>query len=396
MIFRWLLALILIGVQICVGVSRQAHAQSLLGIDEKIGTIEGWAIGYNKTLNGCLASESFSDATTLWLGIDGRDNTYFLALTNPNWRSIEPGKQYLLRFSALGGGRWQGKFVGVARENEKGIVSGGLKEKFVGEIVGSSGVAVSLGDKVVARLSLQGSGAAMSSIVQCQNERGDGPPNGSPNSKSASTGTGFFITDSGHILTNAHVVRSCATVGVQQPGGVVHSARVIATDRQNDLSVLITDMKPPAVAAIRTDVRLGENIAVFGFPLSDRLSTTGNFTVGYVSALAGYNDNSANIQISAPIQPGNSGGPVFDHHGNVVAVIFATATTAIMANTSDEKPSVMPQNINFAIKSTIALAFLNSNGVKPDAPVVDNKSPLDSAELADFAKARTVKIACKH
>ena len=82
-------------------------------------------------------------------------------------------------------------------------------------------------------------------------------------------------------------------------------------------------------------------------------------------------------------------------HGNVVAVIFATATTA-MTTTSDEKPSVMPQNINFAIKSAIALAFLNSNGVTPDAPVVDTNKRLDSAELADFAKARTVKIACTH
>ena len=176
MIFRWLSALILIGVQICAGASGYAYAETRLGIDEKIETTEGWTIGYNKTLNGCLASKSFSDATTLWLGIDGRDHTFFLALTNPNWQSIEPGKQYLLRFLALGGGRWQGKFVGVAREGEKGVVSGGLKEKFVGDIVGSSGVAVSLGEKVVARLSLQGSAAAMSSVVQCQADRGDGPP----------------------------------------------------------------------------------------------------------------------------------------------------------------------------------------------------------------------------
>jgi len=387
MIFRWLFALVLIGVQICAGASGYAHAETLLGIDEKIGTAEGWTIGYNKTLNGCLASESFSDATTLWMGIDGRDQTFFLALTNPNWQSVEPGKQYLLRFSALGGGRWQGKFVGVAREDEKGVVSGGLKEKFVGDIVGSSGVAVSLGDKIVARLSLQGSAAAMSSVVQCQADRDGRAPNGSPGSKGASTGTGFFITGSGHILTNAHVVKSCATVGVQQPGGVVHSGRVIAADRQNDLAVISTEIKPPAVAAIRTDVRLGENIAVFGFPLSNTLSTAGNFTVGYVSALAGLKDNSANIQISAPAQPGNSGGPVFDHHGNVVAVIFSTLMTS-----SD----VTPQNINFAIKSAIALAFLNSNGVTPDGPVVDSNKRLDSAELADFAKARTVKITCTH
>ena len=129
------------------------------------------------------------------------------------------------------------------------------------------------------------------------------------------------------------------------------------------------------------------------FPLVTNSSTSGNFTVGIVSALAGLKDNSAEIQISAPIQPGNSGGPVFDIHGNVVAVTVATATTAIMG--VDASHDVMPQNINFAIKASIALTFLNSNGVKPDAQV-DTKTSLDTAELADRAKARTVRIVCVH
>jgi serine protease Do len=394
MIFRSLLLLILVNAQICGVAIRQAHAQTLLGIDEKIGTAEGWAIGYNKALNGCLASETFSDSTTLWLGIDGRDRTFFLALTNPNWNSIEPGKQYLLQFMAVGGGRWRGKFVGVARESEKGVVSGGLKEKFVEDIVGSSGLAVSLDDKVVARLGLRGSAAAISSVVQCQSER-SGKAGSPSRSGGSAQGTGFFITTNGHILTNAHVVEGCTTVNLQQPGGAAHSGRVMASDGQNDLAVIVTDMKPPAVSAIRTDVRLGESIAVFGFPLGDILSTTGNFTVGYVSALAGMKDNSSEIQISAPIQPGSSGGPVFDNHGNVVAIIVASATTAIMTENSGEAPRVMPQNINFAIKAATALAFLSSNGVTPDAQA-DPKKLLDTAELAELAKARTVRIVCEH
>lgn len=388
----WSLPLLLIGLQILSGAIGYANAETNLGIDERVGTADGWTIGYNKSLNGCLASETFSDETTFWLGIDGRDRTFFLALTNPNWQSIEPGKQYLLHFLALGGGRWQGKFVGVSRETEKGIVSRGLKEKFVGDIISSSGVAVSIGSKTVARLNLQGSPAAMSAVVQCQVARGGGSGS-SPDTRGTSTGTGFFITTNGHILTNEHVVRGCTTVNYLQPGGMSLSGRVIASDRQNDLAVIVTDIKSPAVAAMRADVRLGENISVFGFPLGNRLSTSGNFTVGYVSALSGMKDNSAQIQISAPIQPGNSGGPVFDNRGNVVAVIVATATTAIMANTSGETSNVMPQNINFAIKTVIALAFLNSNGVNPDAKI-ENTVMLDTAELADRAKARTVKIMC--
>jgi S1-C subfamily serine protease len=123
------------------------------------------------------------------------------------------------------------------------------------------------------------------------------------------------------VLTNAHVVKGSTSVNLQQPGGLSQSGRVVATDVKNDLAVIVANVKPPAVAALLAGVRLGENIAVFGFPPMDRLSTTGNFTIGYVSSLAGLKDNTAVIQISAPIQPGNSGGPAFDKHGNVVAII---------------------------------------------------------------------------
>jgi serine protease Do len=381
MIKSWSLSL-LVGLQMWASLVGHAHGQATLGIDDRVGTAAGWKIGYNNSLSGCVASETYSDGTTIWFGIDGRDRSFFLALTNPSWKSIEEGKDYLLRFSVLGGGRYQGKFVGISRADEKGVVSGGLNEKFVGDVVHSSGIAVSLGDTTVARLSLQGSSTAMSAVIQCQGDRGG---------ESGSYGSGFFITSSGHILTAAHVVKDCTKLDLQQPGGLVRSGRVLATDEQNDLAVIVTDMTPPAVAAIRTDVRLGENIAVFGFPLSGKLSTSGNFTVGYVSALAGYKDNSAQIQISAPIQPGNSGGPVFDLHGNVLAVIVSVAKASIIAQNSE----VMPQNINFAIKSAIALTFLSSNGVKPDAEV-DTKTSMDTAELADRSKARTVKIDCAH
>lgn len=383
-----LVCLVAVSLQILASSIGYACAQASLGMDEKLGKTESWTIGYNKSLNGCLASETFSDSTTFWLGIDGRDNSYFLALTNPNWQSIEPGKQYSLRFAALGGGRWQGHFVGVSREDEKGVVSGGLNVKFVGDIVRSSGIAVSISDRVIARLSLEGSSAAMSAVAECQSERRGG--SSSPESKGASSGTGFFITSNGHILTNQHVVKGCSKVDLRQPGGVTYSGRIMATDEQTDLAVIATNMKPPAVASLRSDVRLGENISVFGFPLGDSLSTTGNFTVGYVTSLAGMRDDSSKIQISAPIQPGNSGGPVFDNRGNVVGIIVATATTAIMANAT----GVMPQNINFAIKTAIAVAFLNSNGVLPDAQI-ESKNFQDTAELAEKAKERTVKIICQ-
>jgi S1-C subfamily serine protease len=103
-------------------------------------------------------------------------------------------------------------------------------------------------------------------------------------------------------------------------------------------------------------------------------------------------DNSGQIQISAPIQPGNSGGPVFDKFGNVVAVIVSTGSTAALANATG---GALPQNLNFAIKSTIASGFLAAHEIKPDSSVIEGK-PLDTAELAERAKATTVRIKCKH
>jgi S1-C subfamily serine protease len=175
-----------------------------------------------------------------------------------------------------------------------------------------------------------------------------------------------------------------------QSGQPPFEGNTLAIDKSNDLAVVKTTSKPPAVAALKTGLRVGENIAVYGFPLSDRLAASGNFTVGYVSALAGLGDDSSKIQISAPIQPGNSGGPVLDHHGNVVGVIVATATSAIIANAS----GVAPQNINFAIKASVAKSFLDANGVPSDG-TLQNEKVYEFADLADRAKLATVKILCE-
>jgi len=89
-------------------------------------------------------------------------------------------------------------------------------------------------------------------------------------------------------------------------------ARMIAKDTTNDLALLKVDVNSSHVASLRFAVRLGENVEAFGYPLSQVLATTGNFTTGNVTALAGIGDDSRYIQISAPIQPGNSGGPLLD------------------------------------------------------------------------------------
>jgi S1-C subfamily serine protease len=136
-----------------------------------------------------------------------------------------------------------------------------------------------------------------------------------------STGTGFFITIDGRIITNAHVVGDCSEIHVGTGQGNYSVAHLLARDTTNDLALLKVDASPTRVAALRYAVRLGENVEAFGYPLSQLLATSGNFTTGNVTALAGIGDDSRYLQVSAPVQPGNSGGPLLDENGNLVGIV---------------------------------------------------------------------------
>ena len=92
-------------------------------------------------------------------------------------------------------------------------------------------------------------------------------------------------------------------------------------DVTNDLALITVNTRPTTFASFRSGVRLGEGVAAFGFPLAGLLATSGNFTLGNVTAVAGLGDDTRILQISAPVQPGNSGGPLLDYSGNVVGVV---------------------------------------------------------------------------
>ena len=164
---------------------------------------------------------------------------------------------------------------------------------------------------------------------------------------------------------------------------------IVARDKSNDLAVLKTPNSLSAVPALRAQLQVGEPIFVFGFPLTGLLSTSGNFTAGSVTSITGIGDDSRFVQISAPVQPGNSGGPLIDKNGNVVGVIVAKLDAIHVAAAIND----IPQNVNFAIKSSILLNFLKSNSVPPS---VDAKSrELQPEAIADLAKLFTVQVVCK-
>ena len=128
----------------------------------------------------------------------------------------------------------------------------------------------------------------------------------------------------------------------------------------------------------------------FGYPLTELLSKSGNFTLGNVSALVGIGEDSRYLQISAPVQPGNSGGPLLDQNGNLVGVVSAklNALKLMLATNGD-----IPENVNFAIRASIVTSFMDANGVA--YATGSAAQPMQPADLADQAKAMSVFIECR-
>jgi serine protease Do len=176
----------------------------------------------------------------------------------------------------------------------------------------------------------------------------------------AESGTGIFVTNEGHLITNAHVVKDCSEIRVGVSQGNFEVGSLVAKDPTNDLALLKVNAKPSKMGALRFGVRLGENVEAFGYPLSQVLATSGNFTTGNVTALAGIGDDSRFYQISAPVQPGNSGGPLLDESGNLVGIV----TSKLNVWNEIKAQGDIPENVNFAIKASVAANFLQDNGIK--------------------------------
>lgn len=206
------------------------------------------------------------------------------------------------------------------------------------------------------------------------------------------TGSGILIGSSGEILTNAHVVAACRSIKLTFANGDAESAALIAHDEQNDLALLRAKRPPNAAAAAvfreAPPLRTGESIVALGYPLTGVLATGANLTVGNVSALAGLGDDTRYIQVSAPVQPGNSGGPLVDMSGHLVGIVTATLDAVRVVRAIGD----IPQNVNFALKVQVARTFLDSKLIsyKTDK----STARLSPADVGDIARPFTVHVAC--
>jgi TPR repeat protein/S1-C subfamily serine protease len=202
------------------------------------------------------------------------------------------------------------------------------------------------------------------------------------------TGSGFYISAAGHIVTNEHVVDGCKQMRLAD-GTIL---LVVTTDKANDLALLKAPKPGPTYAHFRDGrgVRTGEGILIAGFPLRDEISSEINVTTGNVSSLAGPNNDRTLIQITAPVQHGNSGGPVLDLSGNVVGVVQSKFDPS--ADTGSDNTIDVPQNVNFAVSAFTLRAFLDAQEVDYDSAA--SSATLSSADIAARAHGFTVSLEC--
>ncbi len=203
------------------------------------------------------------------------------------------------------------------------------------------------------------------------------------------TGSGFYVTRSGYLVTNNHVVAQCREMRITEADKSV-PAKVVAVDPERDLAILLAPHTAEAAAVFRGDepARRGETIVVVGFPLPQFLSSDAIVTSGIVSALAGARNDPRQLQISAPIQPGNSGGPLFDASGHVIGVAVASLSTVRLAQLT----GAIPENINFAVKGEEAKHFLAEHNVEIETAPIGKE--LSTAAIADQALKLTVRLEC--
>ena len=251
---------------------------------------------------------------------------------------------------------------------------------------------------------------AISAFQKSLGERGDGLPSEAVRAKlekvvaertatgavkpkekaMASAGTGFYISPD-TVVTNFHVVNGCTELRLHKNGADLGVVRVLATSRADDLAALRAETAAKSFLKLRVGapIKAAEPVLVFGYPLADALSSAGNTTLGNVTALAGVRDDSRYIQISAAVQPGNSGGPVVDEAGRLMGVVVAKLNALAVARITGD----IPQNVNFAIKGSTLVTFLEANKVAYE-PADPAARELPVTQRAERAEASSTQVEC--
>ena len=210
---------------------------------------------------------------------------------------------------------------------------------------------------------------------------------GSDKLLSVSSGSGFAISPDGHVVTNYHVVNGCQNVKIHHEGNVIPTT-VVTSDSKSDLALLKGDFKPKTHLSVsKENPQLMQEIYVAGYPFGQRVSSSVKVTKGIVSSLTGFKNNTANIQIDAALNTGNSGGPIIGTNGNVVGV----AVAKLSATNKKNKYTSLPEGMNFGIKASMVRSFLESNNIRLSEP---NAYPIPTTKLGKLISNSTYYLSC--
>lgn len=203
-------------------------------------------------------------------------------------------------------------------------------------------------------------------------------------------GAGFVISSSGHVVTNYHVISRCVgDVHGNLTGEPTTTLRVVSGDETNDLALLQAAGAFKETAHIRaTAVHSGDAVIAIGFPYHGLLTSDFTVTTGIVNSLSGILNDTRFLQISAQIEPGNSGGPLLDTSGDLIGVVAEKLNAVRFAKVMGD----IPQNINFAIKTGAVRDFLDNSDVAYQS--VEPGAELRTADIAKSARAYTILISC--
>jgi S1-C subfamily serine protease len=172
-------------------------------------------------------------------------------------------------------------------------------------------------------------------------------------------GTGFLFSSKDYVITNWHVVRGANNIKVKFLNGERIKANVAIKDPQNDIAFLKLARQPqlpPSNLKIgdSSNMKMGDKVFTIGYPAHWVMGDNPKYTEGVVNAISGLKDDPTVFQISVQIQPGNSGGPLFNSIGEVIGITQSSLDPKVAIRAL----GTFPQNVNYAIKSSYISALL--------------------------------------
>ncbi|MGA2659945.1 MAG: tetratricopeptide repeat-containing serine protease family protein [Verrucomicrobiota bacterium] len=289
------------------------------------------------------------------------------------------------RRAAEQGDAWAQQCLGALFANGQGVPQNDIEAYKWASLAAAQGIAVAAKMRdLLAQLMARGEVVeaqrrAAAFVARKDSPGGGGSQGSTPRPGFAGTyqkasGTAFFVSEDGYLVSNFHVIEGASRIRVKTSHGLL-AAEVVKTDRVNDVALLKVSGSFGALPlASSREGRQGQPVFTVGFPNIDLQGIEPKLTKGEISSLSGVEDDPRQFQISVAVQPGNSGGPLVDAFGNVIGIVTARLSEAAALETS----GALPQNVNYATKVSYALPLLESvpglaGKLKPPHPAKDRK-----------------------